>query len=378
MKPRTFLTPLRVAGREGQMPTRNPSILRFVALVCCLEFLLLASNAFAQDKSAPASQKMTAESHPVVVDVVKIEGGTELSAAEKTSIADKLRGETAHADWLDKLNANATRQLQDDGFFDGTAVGKVESTRILDGKENVTVVLVLTCGTRYTIQKVWWAGSSIFSPAQLDNLVLLRVGDMFRPSALNQSISILNRAYAQRGYSEVYVGVTFQKYSKYGKVDLYLDVVEGQKSGESRPLQCKQLSVEDIQDTPYVPSLTYDPKIDGQIQIARAELEAQRTKKKLLLIAGDSSCGWCRVLDQTFQRHPAISELRDSIFIVLHINVSDENSNECALKAYPRAPGYPFVYVLDATGKLLGTEDTMDWESSDGYDSQKIESFLRK
>jgi len=118
--------------------------------------------------------------------------------------------------------------------------------------------------------------------------------------------------------------------------------------------------------------------IDGELQIARAQLEAQRTKKNLLLIVGGKWCGWCRVLDQTFQRNPATSELRDQIFIVAHINVSEENANECALSAYPKATGFPFIYVLDATGTLIATEDTRDWESGDGYDPQRIESFLKK
>lgn len=351
----------------------------FATLTCFLGFLSLATNASAQIKpETPTQIASPAKSPTVVVDTVKIEGGTELTPDEKTSIANSLVGETAHSDWLDRLKANATKRLQNDGFLDGAADAKVEPIRLLDGKEHVAVLLALAAGPRYSIQTVWWSGASIFSTAQLENISLLRVGDVFRTSTLRDSDSLLRQAFADRGYNQAQVTLLLQKHPETGKVTLYILITEGQESAESKPLQCKEYSAEDIRNTPYVPSLTYDPKIDGQMQIARAQLEAQRTNKKLLLIVGDNSCGWCHLLDQTFQRNPATTALRDKIFIALHVDVSEDNSNECALRAYPKAPSFPFIYVLDANGKLLGTEDTTDWESSDGYDPRRIEAFLNK
>ncbi|MGD0401977.1 MAG: thioredoxin family protein [Candidatus Acidiferrales bacterium] len=344
-----------------------------------LVFLALAGIASAQSKSDTPFQNATTAGPPiVVVDAVKIEGGAEISLDEKASIANKLQGETAHSDWLARLKANAARQLQNDGFLDATATAKVEPIRLLDGKEHVTVLLALTAGPRYSIQTVYWAGSSVFSTAQLENIGLLRVGDVFRTSILRDSESLLRQAFATRGYNQTLVALQLQKHPEAGKVAICVDITEGPKSAEGKPLQCKQYSAQDILNTPFVPSLTYDPEIDGQMQIARAQLEAQRTNKKLLLIVGDSSCGWCRLLDQTFQRNPATTALRDKIFIAVHVDVSEDNSNECALRAYPKLTGIPFIYVLDADGKLLGTEDMTDWESSDGYDRHRIEAFLLK
>jgi hypothetical protein len=270
------------------------------------------------------------------------------------------------------------RQLQNDGFLDGAADAKVEPIRLLDGKEHVTVLLALTAGPRYSVSRVWWTGASVFSTAQLENISLLRVGDVFRGSVRRDSDSLLRQAFAARGYNAAEVTLFFQKYPETGKVAVYVQITEGQKSAESKPLQCKQYSAEEIRNTPYVPSLTYDPKIDGEMQIARAQLEAQRTNKKLLLIVGDNSCGWCHLLDQTFQRNLATTALRDRLFIALHVDVSEDNTNECALRTYPKLTGIPAIYVLDANGKLLGTADTTDWESSDGYDSRRIEAFLMK
>ena len=320
------------------MPKRNGPTSGSFPFLFSLGFLLFAMNLIAQDKSATQpTAKSSDESVPVIVDAAKIEGGSELSADEKESIANGLQGETAHSDWLDRLSAKATKQLQNDGFLDGIAVARVDSTRLLDAKQHVTIVVALTAGTRYLIQKIWWSGSSLFSTAQLDNLSLLRVGDVFRRSVLSASVSLLMRAYADRGYLQATLEPHWQTFPKFGKVAIYFDVVESPKSEESKQAQCKQYSVADIRNAAYVPSPAYDPAIDGEMQIARAQLEAQRTKRKLLLIVGGKWCGWCRVLDQTFQRNPATSELRDKIFIVAHINVTEENDNECALKAYPKA-----------------------------------------
>jgi Thioredoxin-like len=355
------------------MSVKNRSTLRVVALCCSLEFLVPVHETLAQEKPATSQQAAPADSPIVVVDTVKIEGGAELTTDEQITIANSLQGETAHADWLARMNATAVRKLQDDGFFDATATGKVESTQLIDGKAHATVRLAVTAGPRYSIQEVWWAGSSIFSPVQLDNLGLLKIGDVFRRSALGETIALIQQAYAERG-RQMTLMPKLERYPESGKITLFLGITENEKSSDSKPEQCKQYSAEDMQEFPYVPSLTYDPAIDGQMQIARAELEAQRTNKKLLLIVGDTGCGWCHLLDRTFQRNPATTELRDKLFITVHV----DDSNECALKPYPKAFGVPFIYVLDEKGNLLGTEETKDWETGDGYDPRRIDAFLTK
>jgi Surface antigen variable number repeat/Thioredoxin-like len=309
----------------------------FFRLVYCLAFLLLAAEVSAQNESSAQPQKDSAqELLPVVVDSVKINGGAEISADEKASISLGLQGETVHSDWLARIEANAARRLQNDGFFNGAADAEVESSKVTNGKRHVVVSIALTSGPRYTVQRIWWTGSSIFSPTQLDNLCLLRVGDVFRPSALRESILLIHQAYGERGYKNMALTPQTRTDSKKGKVDLYLEVVEGPKSEAVKQSQCRQYSLEDIQNTPYIPSPTYDPKLDVQMQILRAQLEAQRANKRLLLVVGGEWCGWCRVLDQTFQRNPALTELRDKIFIVLHVDVTDETGSECALRATPR------------------------------------------
>ena len=118
--------------------------------------------------------------------------------------------------------------------------------------------------------------------------------------------------------------------------------------------------------------------MDAQLEIERAKLEAERTHRNVLLIAGGEWCGWCHMLDQTFQSSIPTRQLRDRNFVVVHVNYSKENENTCALSAYPLATGYPFLYVINPSGKLLTTSDMREFESPYGYNAMKLEEFLKK
>jgi outer membrane protein assembly factor BamA len=171
------------------MPSSARPARTFLTFVYCFTLLLPAVEASGQS-NAQSKEDSIQNPPPVLVDMVKIEGGAELNADEQASIKRSLQGEIAHSDWLDRLKANATRQLQNDGFLNAVSDPKVESTTVVGGKDHVVVSIVLTLGPRYSIQSVWWTGSSIFSTTQLDNLSLLKVGDVFRPSALSASTSL--------------------------------------------------------------------------------------------------------------------------------------------------------------------------------------------
>jgi thiol-disulfide isomerase/thioredoxin len=176
----------------------------------------------------------------------------------------------------------------------------------------------------------------------------------------------------------MYLDTSFQKFPETRKVAVYLVIQEGPKAGDGASHQCKPLSNEEIRNAAYVPSVAYDPAIDPQIQVARAQLEAARTHKKLLLIVGGTWCGWCRILDQTFRQNPELSELRDKNFVVVHLDGSDSAKTDCALQAYPPPQGYPFVYAFDAAGKLIAADNTGAWQSADGYNPKQIELSLSK
>jgi thiol:disulfide interchange protein len=124
------------------------------------------------------------------------------------------------------------------------------------------------------------------------------------------------------------------------------------------------------------PVTEYDPKRDAAQDIQDAIKEAQRTNKRILLEVGGEWCGWCHTLDRFFQANPDLLFLRDKNFVTVKINFSGDNENKELLSHYPAIPGYPHIFVLDAEGKLLHSQDTSELESGKSYNLEKLTAFL--
>ena len=133
-----------------------------------------------------------------------------------------------------------------------------------------------------------------------------------------------------------------------------------------------------VKATKYVPVTEYDPKRDAATDINEAVAEARRTKRNVLLEVGGKWCVWCRIMDEYFQKNADVARLRDKNYVMLKINMSEENENKEVLSQYPAVAGYPHLFVLDASGKLLHSQNTGDLEAGRSYDHDKFISFLNQ
>jgi thiol:disulfide interchange protein len=122
----------------------------------------------------------------------------------------------------------------------------------------------------------------------------------------------------------------------------------------------------------------YDPGRDAAGDVRLAVAEAHRSGKRILLDIGGEWCIWCRRLDTFFLKNSDAAELLRNNFILVKINVSKENENEKLLSAYPPVAGYPHLFVLDADGSLLRSQDTGALESGKGHDHDKVMAFLER
>jgi hypothetical protein len=121
----------------------------------------------------------------------------------------------------------------------------------------------------------------------------------------------------------------------------------------------------------------YDPKRDPDKDLEMAEAAAAQGHKRILVDVGGDWCIWCRRLDQFFATNADVRAVRDANFVVLKINMSPQNENYAFLHRFAEIPGYPFIFVLDESGKVLATEDTNDLENgSTGYDAGRVKKFL--
>jgi hypothetical protein len=68
----------------------------------------------------------------------------------------------------------------------------------------------------------------------------------------------------------------------------------------------------------------------------------------------------------------------DQHYVWVKVNYSPSNRNEALLSRWPRAKGYPHLYVLDAKGALLVSQASVELEAGKDYDEGLFLAFLRR
>ena len=121
----------------------------------------------------------------------------------------------------------------------------------------------------------------------------------------------------------------------------------------------------------------FDPTRDGAKDVATALALAKAQDKRVLVDVGGEWCPWCHILDRFVAANPDVQALRDANYVWVKVNWSKENKNEALLSRWPKVQGYPHLFVLDADGTLLHSQDTGVLESGKDYDKAKFVAFLR-
>lgn len=128
----------------------------------------------------------------------------------------------------------------------------------------------------------------------------------------------------------------------------------------------------------YVPVTVYDPNRDAAKDIELAIVEAQRSGKFILLDIGGDWCIWCRKLNEFFSNNEDINNFMHKNYVLVKINYSPDNRNKEVLSRYPEISGYPHLFVLDKTGKLIHSQNTTYLEEDENHDRGKVFQFLKK
>lgn len=121
----------------------------------------------------------------------------------------------------------------------------------------------------------------------------------------------------------------------------------------------------------------FDPSRNPAKDLKAAEKQAKHEKKRILLDVGGEWCPWCHKLDEFIEANQDIKSAMNDAFVVLKINYSKENKNEEFLGAFPKVPGYPHYFVLDAKGKLVHSQDTGALEDGKSYSHDKLLEFFK-
>lgn len=123
----------------------------------------------------------------------------------------------------------------------------------------------------------------------------------------------------------------------------------------------------------------YNPLANVSKDVEQALARAKKEKKNVLLQVGGNWCVWCYRLNSFIQTDSLLKRLLNDNYVLYHLNYSKENKNLDYLKklGYPQRFGFPVLIVLDANGKQLHTQDSALLEKGNGYDEEKVKSFLK-
>lgn len=121
----------------------------------------------------------------------------------------------------------------------------------------------------------------------------------------------------------------------------------------------------------------FDPTRDAAKDIKAGIAKAAKEKKHVILDVGGEWCPWCHKLDNFFIENKDAAQFMKKNYVVVKVNYSQENTNEAVLSKYPKISGYPHLFVLDATGKVLHSQDTGLLETGDHHDHDKVMTFLK-
>ncbi len=122
----------------------------------------------------------------------------------------------------------------------------------------------------------------------------------------------------------------------------------------------------------------FDPARDAAGDVAKAVALAKAQDKRVIVDVGGEWCSWCHLLDNFIASNDDVKSLVDSRYVWVKVNYSKENKNEAFLSRWPKVAGYPHLFVLDADGKLLHSQDTGELEGGRSYDKAKFVAFVQR
>ena len=121
----------------------------------------------------------------------------------------------------------------------------------------------------------------------------------------------------------------------------------------------------------------YNETANARAEIKAAMERATYSHKRVLVKFGGNWCGWCFKLHDLFHANAEIAALLRSEYELVLVDV---NNNRDILQEYDPGGqhGYPWLTVLDSSGKVLVNQDTGSLEIGPKHDPDKVLAFLAR
>ncbi|MGA8878199.1 MAG: thioredoxin family protein [Candidatus Korobacteraceae bacterium] len=123
----------------------------------------------------------------------------------------------------------------------------------------------------------------------------------------------------------------------------------------------------------------YAPGLDAHEEIKQALAQAAKQHKNVLIVFGANWCYDCHVLDLAFHR-PDLAGVLSRNYEVVHVDVGEGDKNQDIMLQYhvPMKKGIPALAVLDASGKLLYSQQGGEFEKARSLAPEDLLVFLNK
>ena len=125
-------------------------------------------------------------------------------------------------------------------------------------------------------------------------------------------------------------------------------------------------------------STAYDPKRDAFADFKSATADAKSENKLVLIELGGDWCSWCHRLDKFLAENTDVAKELDDVFVMLKVNVSDDNMNEEFVATLPEIIGYPHFVIADSDGNIVGSQNTGLLEEGKGYSKIAFAEFINQ
>ena len=113
-----------------------------------------------------------------------------------------------------------------------------------------------------------------------------------------------------------------------------------------------------------------------EADLAATLVRATTEKKRILLQVGGEWCGWCKLLTGFIEKNESVRNSLEQNYLLMKVTYTQKQPNDAFLSKYPKIKGYPHLFVLDADGNLLHSQDTSSLEQGKGYNEAKVLEFL--
>lgn len=130
---------------------------------------------------------------------------------------------------------------------------------------------------------------------------------------------------------------------------------------------------------PFVQKHIYSDTANPRTDIAAALRKARAEHKRVILDFGGDWCGDCQVLYIYFHQKPN-DDLIAKHFVVVPIDIGqmDHNLDVAAKYKVPITKGVPALAVLDASGRLLYSQQTGQFENMRNMSVTAVTEFLNR